>query len=37
MFENSKWILNDKQSENEKEIINDNNKVIFSVKPKENN
>ena len=37
MFENSKWILNDKQNENEMDIINDNNKAIFSVNPKENN
>ena len=34
MFENTEWILNDKQSENEEDIISDNNKVIFSVKPK---
>ena len=35
MFENTEWILKDKQSENGEDIINDNNKVIFSVKPKE--
>ena len=35
MFENTEWILNDKQSENGEDIINDNNKIIFSVKPKE--